>query len=124
VRGKPAIVIVVATVPRRRLADDAGLVTLTAPTRRACVGRPRRALWRLDPSRRHPRGHPTPDGPWSEPEDFELCLALLDEAIARAERWCVRRERALAEFDLRAVEMVRRLRVAGILPPSTTWGTP
>jgi hypothetical protein len=41
----------------------------------------------------------------------------------RAERSCDRRERALAEFDLRAVEMVRRLRVAGMLPPSATWDT-
>ena len=98
-------------------------MTLTAPTRRACDGRPRRALWRLDPSRRHPRGHPTLDGPWFEPEDFELCLALLYEAIARADGWCSRRERKLAEFDLRAVDMVRGLRVAGVLPPSTTWDT-
>jgi hypothetical protein len=114
---------VVATVPRRRLAKDAESVTLTAPTRRACDGRPRRALWRLDPSRRHPRCHPTPDGPRFEDEDFELCLALLYESIARAEGWCNRRERTLAEFDLRAVDMVRRLRVAGVLPPSTTWDT-
>jgi hypothetical protein len=98
-------------------------VTLTTRTRRACDARPRRALWRLDHSRRHPRAHQTPDGPRSEPEDFELCLALLYEAIARAESSCVRRERALAAFDLRAVEMVRRLRVAGVLSPSTTWDT-
>jgi hypothetical protein len=98
-------------------------VTLTAPTRRGYDGRRWRARWRLDPSRRHPRAHPTPDGPWSEPEDFELCLALLYEAIARAEGWCARRERALAEFDLRAVDIVRGLRVAGVLPPSTTWDT-
>jgi hypothetical protein len=98
-------------------------VTFTAATRRSCDGRPRRALWRLDSSRRHARGHPTPDGPRFEPEDFELCLALLYEAIARAEDWCNRRERTLAEFDLRAVDVVRGLRVAGVLPPSTTWET-
>jgi hypothetical protein len=51
----------------------------------------------------------------TEPEDFELCLALLEEAIARAERWYARRERALADFDLRAEEMVRMLRNAGML---------
>jgi hypothetical protein len=60
--------------------------------------------------------------PHPEPESFEHCLALLDEAIARAERWCDRRERVLADFDLRAAEMVRRLRNAGMLAPSTTWG--
>ena len=51
-----------------------------------------------------------------QPEDFELCLALLEEAIARAERWLARRERALADFDRHAAEMVRRLRNAGMLP--------
>ena len=48
-------------------------------------------------------------------------MALLDEAIARAERWCRRRERTLAEFDLRAADMVRRLRNAGAVASSTTW---
>jgi hypothetical protein len=48
-------------------------------------------------------------------------MALLDEAIARAERWVARRERALAALDLRAVDAVRRLRSAGVLAPSATW---
>jgi hypothetical protein len=50
-----------------------------------------------------------------------LCLALLQEAIGRAERWYACRERALAEFDLRGVDIVRRLRNAGAIAPSTTW---
>ena len=56
------------------------------------------------------------------PEDFELCLALLDEAIARAERWLARRERTLAEFDRGAADSVRRLRAAGMVRPSMSWG--
>jgi hypothetical protein len=96
-----------------------GDMTLTAFGARAHQGRRRRALWRLDPSGRHPRSSPQP-----ESEDFELCLALLDEAIARAERWLARRERVLADFDARAVDSVRRLRVAGMLGPSTSWIIP
>ena len=84
--------------------NDTWPVTAAATTRRARGALSRRGLWRLDPSRWHSRGHPTPDGPWFEPEDFELCLALLEEAIARAECWVARRERALADFDLRAVD--------------------
>jgi hypothetical protein len=56
------------------------------------------------------------------PEDVELCLALLDEAIARAERWLGRRERALAEFDRAAADSVRRLRAAGMVRASMSWG--
>ena len=48
-------------------------------------------------------------------------MALLNEAIARAERWFSYREMALAELDLRAVDAVRRLRGAGILESSATW---
>jgi len=48
-------------------------------------------------------------------------MALLLEAIARAERWVARRERALAELDHRADDAVRRLRGAGVLTPSATW---
>jgi hypothetical protein len=59
-----------------------------------------------------------------EPDDFELCLALLEEAIARAEHWVARRERALAELDVRAVDAVRRLRSAGMLESSATWDLP
>jgi hypothetical protein len=43
-------------------------------------------LLRLDPACGHPRGHPTPDVAGPAPEDFELCPALLYEAIGRAER--------------------------------------
>jgi hypothetical protein len=93
-------------------------VTVATATR-AHQGRRRRALWRLDPSGRHPRS-----GPHPEPEDLELCLALLDEAIARAERWLARRERALADFDARAADVVHRLRVAGMVGPSMTWNRP
>jgi hypothetical protein len=91
-------------------------MTITAFGARAHQGRRRRALWRLDPSGRHPRSSPQP-----EIEDFELCLALLDEAIARAERWIDCRERVLANFDVRAADTIRRLRIAGMVGPSTTW---
>ncbi len=91
-------------------------MALTAATGRAHQGRRPRALWRLDPSGRHPRPGQRP-----ELEDAELCLALLDEAIARAERWLACRERSLADFDVRAVDSVRRLHVAGMLAPSTGW---
>jgi hypothetical protein len=120
-RGKPAIVVVVATVPDHGAPGDPGQVTVTAPMGRAHGGRSRRALWRLDPGGRHARGHRPGDARRAEPEDFELCLALLDEAIARAERWCARRERALADFDQRAADMVRRLRAAGVLGASMKW---
>jgi hypothetical protein len=93
-------------------------MTVTAIGARAHQGRRRRALWRLDPSGRHPRSSRQP-----EIEDLELCLALLDEAIARAERWFDRRERVLADFDVRAADIVRRLRIAGMVAPSTTWGS-
>jgi hypothetical protein len=74
-----------------------GPVTATATTCRARVRRSRRGLWRLDASGSYRRGDPTHGGPSAEPEDFELCLALFEEAIARAERWVARRERALAD---------------------------
>ena len=51
-------------------------------------------------------------------------MALLLQAIARAERWVARRERALAELDSRAVDAVRRLRSAGVLVQSATWRVP
>jgi hypothetical protein len=95
---------------------DAGDVTVIATGGRAHLGRRRRVLWRLDPSGRHPRSSPQP-----EIEDFEHCLALLDEAIARAERWLARRERALADLDARTAGIIRGLRGAGMLGPSTTW---
>jgi hypothetical protein len=117
-RGKPAIVVVVATVPPRRLPGDAWPVPTITSTRYVHGGRQRRALWRLDSSGRHPRGHSSQHGRPSEPEDFELCLALLDEAIARAERWCWRRERTLTEFECRVAEMARTLRDAGMLAPT------
>jgi hypothetical protein len=94
-------------------------VTLAAGNVRTHQGRRRRALWRLDPSGRHPR-----TGSHPEPEDCELCLALLDEAIARAERWLACRERVLADFDVRAAEIVRGLRAAGMLGPSRSWDIP
>jgi len=112
---------VVATVGDEGAASDPRQVTVTAPTRHTCAGRPRRGHWRLDPSGRHPRGHRPGDPLRAEAEDFELCLALLDEAIARAERWCALREYALADFDRHAADMVRRLRTAGMLGASTTW---
>jgi hypothetical protein len=96
-------------------------MTSTATTRRT-AGRPsRRGHWRLDPSGRHRRGYRTHGGPSAEPEDFELCLALLEEAIARAERWVARRERALADFDARAAAMVDGLRRAGVLEAAARW---
>ena len=108
--------IVVATVPRPARPVDAAGVTVTATRGSAHQGRRRRALWRLAPSGRHPRGGPPP-----ETEAFALCLALLDEAIARADRWFACRERVLADFDVRADDMVRRLRIAGMIAPSATW---
>jgi hypothetical protein len=106
---------VVGTDPPTGSPNDASPVTVTATTRRT-AGRPsRRGHWRLDASGRHRRGYPSPHAAGPEPYDFELCLALLEEAIARAERWFARRERALAEFDLHAVDAVRRLRSAGVL---------
>jgi hypothetical protein len=116
---KPAIAVVVHTVLAGRTADDAQGVTSAAAIARPHQGRRRRALWRLDPSGRHPRLGPRP-----EPENAELCLALLDEAIARAERWLARRERALADLDARTVEIIRGLRGAGMLGPATTWEIP
>jgi hypothetical protein len=56
-----------------------------------------------------------------EAESFAHCLALLDEAIARAERWYACRERELAELERREAEIVGRLRQAGMLSPSMTW---
>jgi hypothetical protein len=96
-------------------------VTVTARTGRAHGGRQRRGHWRLDPTGRHARGHRPAAGRRTEPEDYELCLALLEEAIARAERWPARHERALADFDLRAAQMVNRLRSASVLGSSTRW---
>jgi hypothetical protein len=96
-------------------------VTVTATTRRT-AGRPsRRGHWRLDASGRHRRGYPTHSGQPAEPEDFELCLALLEEAIARAERWVARREHALADFDARATGMIDGLRRAGVLEAAVRW---
>jgi hypothetical protein len=96
-------------------------VTVTATTRLR-AGRPsRRGHWRLDASGRHRRGYPTHSGQPAEPEDFELCLALLEEAIARAERWVARRERALADFDACAAGMVAGLRRAGVLETAARW---
>jgi hypothetical protein len=115
---------VIGTVPSEGSPDDASLVTVTATTRRT-AGRPsRRGHWRLDASGRHRRGYPSLHGLEAEPDDAELCLALLEEAIARAERWVARRERALAELDRRAVDAVRRLRSAGVLVQSATWRVP
>jgi hypothetical protein len=96
-------------------------VTVRAPTGRTRGGRARRGRWRLDASGRHARRCGPADGRATEREDFELCLAQLEEAIARAERWLVRRERTLADFDTRAAGMVDRLRRAGVLGPSATW---
>jgi hypothetical protein len=93
-------------------------VTATATTCRARVRRSRRGLWRLDASGSYRRGDPTDAGSSAAPEDFELCLALLEEAIARAQRWVARRERALADLDARAAGMVDRLRSAGVLGAS------
>jgi hypothetical protein len=98
-------------------------MTGAATTRRTCGGLPRRGLWRLDASHPYRRRDPTHGVPSPEPEDFQLCLALLEEAIARAERWMARREHALAELDARAAGMVNRLRNAGVLAASTTWAS-
>ncbi len=54
-----------------------------------------------------------------DPEDFQACLAQLQKAIARAERWCAHQERALADFDRRAADIVGRLVAAGMVRPPT-----
>jgi hypothetical protein len=106
---------VIATVPARRPGRDAGRVTPTASIRPVHGGRSRRDFRRRDlVAARSDR-----DG--CERESFGLCLVALEEAIAQAERWCQRRERALADFDRRAADMVRRLRDAGMVAASTTW---
>jgi hypothetical protein len=78
---------------------------------------PDRALWRGD--RRRRRGWPHNDR-HPEAETFAHCLALLDEAIARAERWYSCRARELEELDRREAEFVRRLRQVGVVWPSLT----
>ncbi|HEX6695549.1 MAG TPA: hypothetical protein VF080_02100 [Solirubrobacteraceae bacterium] len=90
-------------------------MTRMAATRPAHGGRWRRS------SRCSYVGRPHPGRDGAEGETFELCLALLEEAIARAERWCVLRERALGDFDRRAADMVRRLRNAGMIKVTTRW---
>jgi hypothetical protein len=115
---------VFATVRAGRLPGDAWPVPATAPSHHAHVGPSRRGVWRLDASKRYRRGDPTHGGPSAEPEDFELCLALLEASIARAERWVARRERALADFDTRAAAMVDQLRRAGVLGAAARWEAP
>ena len=91
--------IVVATVPRLARPVDAAGVTVTATRGSAHQGRRRRALWRLDPRDTTPqRPHPRARRPAG------AC-----------------RERVLADFDVRADDMVRRLRIAGMIAPSATW---
>jgi hypothetical protein len=111
-------VVVVATVPAAPADRDPGHVTRTAPMRHAHGGRSRRASRYTFVG----RAHRQPDS--SERESFELCLVLLEEAIARAERWCQLRERALGDFDRRAADMVRRLREAGMIEASMRWEAP
>jgi hypothetical protein len=93
-------------------------MTAAASTRHARPGERDRALWRRD--RRRRRGWPH-NHRQHEAETFAHCLALLDEAIARAERWYACRERELAELERREAETVGRLRQAGMLSPSMTW---
>ena len=53
--------------------------------------------------------------------ELKRCLALLAEAIARAERWYARQEAELAEFDRHATGTVDWLRAGGWVEPSITW---
>jgi hypothetical protein len=53
--------------------------------------------------------------------ELTRCLALLAEAIARAERWYARQEAELASFDRRATDTVTRLRSGGWVGPSYAW---
>jgi hypothetical protein len=85
--------------------------------RRVPPGERDRALWRSD--RRRRRGWPHDDR-HHQAETFAHCLALLDEAIARAERWYACRERELAELERHSAEIVARLRQAGMVSPSVT----
>jgi hypothetical protein len=92
-------------------------MTTAASKGHAHPGERDRALWRGD--RRRRRGWPH-NGRQHEAETFAHWLALLDEAIARAERWYACRERELAELKRREGEIVHRLRQAGMLLPSMT----
>jgi hypothetical protein len=94
-----------------------GPMTAAASTRHVRPGERDRPLWRGD--RRRRRGWPHHDR-HHEAESFAHCLALLDEAIARAERWYACRQRELAELERREAEIVGRLRQAGMLSPSMT----
>jgi hypothetical protein len=87
-------------------------MTAAASTRHPRPGERDRALWRHD--RRHRRALPHDDRHRGA-ESFAHCLALLNEAIARAERWYACRERELAELERREAEIVGRLRRAGVL---------
>jgi len=53
--------------------------------------------------------------------ELKRCLALLAEAIARAERWYARQEAELAAFDRRAKGTVDWLRTGGWVEPSPAW---
>jgi hypothetical protein len=53
--------------------------------------------------------------------ELKRCLALLAEAIARAERWYARQEAELTAFDRRAKGAVDWLRTSGRVEPSMVW---
>ena len=53
--------------------------------------------------------------------EFQQCLALLAETIARAEHWYARRERQLVALDEHAADTVGRLRAGGHVLPTLVW---
>ena len=53
--------------------------------------------------------------------ELKRCVALLADAIARAERWYARREAELVAFDRRTKRRVDRLRIDGSVQPSLIW---
>jgi len=55
----------------------------------------------------------------AEVESFEIALALLHEAILRAERWYQRREQAFLELEQRCAETARDLRARGMVGQPT-----
>ena len=53
--------------------------------------------------------------------ETKRCLALLAEAIARAERWYARQEAERSAFDRRATRTVDWLRTGGWVGPAIVW---
>ena len=117
------------------MAAVIALRTLCARTRRIIGADPRDRRGNPAPGSVVPavaRGDPRRDGLWPmtadarerikrEQVELKRCLALLAEAIARAERWYARQEAELAAFDRRTGGTVNSLRAGGWVDPSLAW---